>query len=52
MNLNLNKREKVAVSAGIIFLSVFIFAQLIVMPVIEKRDALRNRLDAKKNHTR
>jgi len=48
MNLNLNKREKVAVSAGIIFLSVFIFAQLIVMPVIEKRDALRNRLDAKK----
>ena len=48
MNLNLNKREKVVVSAAIVLLSVFILVQLIIMPVIEKRDALRNRLDAKK----
>ena len=48
MNLNLNKREKVVVSAAIVLLSVFILVQLIIMPVIEKRDTLRNRLDAKK----
>jgi len=49
LNLNLNKREKVTVSAAIIFLSVFILVQLIIMPVIEKRNALQNRLDAKKS---
>ena len=49
MNLNLNKREKVAVSAAIVFLSVFILAQLIIIPVIEKRDTLSDRLNVKKN---
>jgi general secretion pathway protein M len=49
MNLNLNKREKIVVSAAIVFLSVFILVQLIIIPVIEKRDALSNRLDAKKS---
>lgn len=49
MNLNLNKREKIAVFAAIVFLSVFVLTQLIVLPVIEKRDALKNKLDAKKS---
>jgi general secretion pathway protein M len=48
-NLNLNKREKLAVYAAGVFIAFFIFNQFIISPVFEKRNELRDRLDAKKN---
>jgi general secretion pathway protein M len=41
MNLNLNKREKFAVSGAAVFLSLFIIIQFIIVPVFEKRNDLR-----------
>lgn len=49
MNLNLNKREKIAVTGAAVFLSVFIISQFIIVPVFEKRDGLRQQLTDKKN---
>lgn len=48
-NLNLNKREKIAVYSAGIFVILFVFIQLIIMPVFEKRNELRDRLAGKQN---
>lgn len=48
-NLNLNKREKMAVSAAGVFIAFFILIQWIIAPVFEKRNELRDRLAAKQN---
>ena len=47
LNLNLNQREKLAVSGAALFLSVFFIAQFIVFPVFEKRDALQEQVSGK-----
>ena len=47
LNLNLNKREKLAVYAAGVFIAFFIFVQFIISPVFEKRNELRGRLAAK-----
>jgi len=44
MNLNLNKREKIAVTGAAVFLSLFVIIQLIIVPVFEKRDDLRKQV--------
>ena len=49
MNLNLNQREKLAISGAGVFLIVFIMVQWLIVPVFEKRDELKTRLDSKKN---
>ncbi|MBC2715528.1 MAG: type II secretion system protein M [Desulfobacteraceae bacterium] len=49
MNLNLNKREKIAVTSAAVFLSLFIISQFIIVPVFEKRDDLRQQLIDKKD---
>ncbi|MCF8028049.1 MAG: type II secretion system protein M [Desulfobacteraceae bacterium] len=42
--INLNRREKLAVSAGAGFVAVFLFFELLVHPVFEKRSQLRDQL--------
>jgi len=49
MNLNLNKREKIAVSGAGVFLAFFIITQFIIMPVFEKRNELGEQVTEKKN---
>lgn len=49
MNLNLNQREKIAISGAGAFLIIFIMVQWLIVPVFEKRDELKTRLDSKKN---
>jgi general secretion pathway protein M len=46
-NLNLNKREKMAVSAAGVFIALFILIQFIISPVFDRRDELRERLASK-----
>ena len=46
-NLNLNRREKIAVYSAGVFIILFVFIRLIVTPVFEKRNELRDRLAAK-----
>ncbi len=48
LNLNLNKREKLAVTFAGVFLSFFIIIQFIIVPVFEKRTELRQQLSSKK----
>ena len=50
MNLNLNKREKIAVTGAAVFLAVFIIIQFIIVPVFEKREDLRQQVTEKKNN--
>ncbi len=50
MNLNLNKREKIAVTGAALFLSFFIIIQFIIVPVFEKRGDLRQQVTAKKDN--
>lgn len=47
INLNLNRRESLAVSAGVLFVALFVLFQFIVFPVLEKREALYDKLAAK-----
>ncbi len=47
MNLNLNRREKLAVYGAGGFIAVFILVQLIVVPVFDKQELLRDQLAAK-----
>ncbi len=47
MKFNLNKREKVAVYAAGFFVSVFLFVQIIIAPVFNRRSQLADRLEAK-----
>jgi len=49
MNLNLNQREKIAISGAGVFLIVFIMVQWLIVPVFEKRDELKSRLESKKS---
>jgi general secretion pathway protein M len=49
MNINLNQREKIAISGAGAFLIIFIMVQWLIVPVFEKRDDLKTRLDSKKN---
>jgi len=49
MNLNLNQREKIVISGAGTFLIIFIMVQWLIVPVFEKRDELKTRLDSKKN---
>jgi general secretion pathway protein M len=49
MNINLNQREKIAISGAGAFLMIFIIMQWLIVPVFEKRDELKTRLDSKKN---
>ena len=48
INLNLNRREKLAVYGGGILVALFIAVQLIITPLFEKRDALQDKLAAKR----
>ncbi|MCU0599616.1 MAG: type II secretion system protein M [Desulfobacterales bacterium] len=48
LNLNLNKREKAAVSAAGVFIAFFVLIQFIITPVFERRNELRERLNTKK----
>ena len=48
INLNLNRREKLAVYGGGIVVAIFIVVQLIIAPLFEKRDALQDTLSAKR----
>ncbi len=48
INLNLNRREKIAVYGAGIFVAAFVLVQLIVVPVFEKRDELRHKLESKR----
>ncbi len=50
MNLNLNKREKIAVTGAAVFLTLFIIIQFIVIPVYEKREALMQQVSIKKDN--
>jgi len=50
MNLNLNKREKIAVTGAAVFLAVFIIIQFIIVPVFEKREDLRQQVTEKKDN--
>ena len=50
LNLNLNKREKIAVTGAAVFLTLFFLIQFIIVPVFEKRNDLRLQV-AKKNDT-
>ncbi len=45
----MNKREKIAVTCAALFLGLFIITQLIVVPVFEKRDDLKNQILEKNN---
>ena len=45
--LNLNKREKITVYAGICFVLIFIFVQFIISPVFNRRAQLAGRLAVK-----
>lgn len=47
--LNLNKREKIAVSGAVLFLLVFVISRFIVTPVFEKRRALQNLVSEKED---
>lgn len=49
MNLNLNKREKIAVSGAGVFLAFFIITQFIIMPVFEKRNELSQKVTEKED---
>ncbi len=49
MHLNLNQREKITISGAAVFLVIFIMVQWLIVPVFEKRDELKGRLDSKKN---
>ncbi|MCD6586677.1 MAG: type II secretion system protein M [Desulfobacteraceae bacterium] len=49
MNLNLNKREKIAVTGAAVFLALFIISQFIIIPVYEKREALMQQVSVKKD---
>lgn len=48
-NLNLNQREKIAVYAAGVLISVFIIVQLAIVPVFDKRNDLRDRLASKQS---
>jgi len=48
-NLNLNKREKLAVYSAAVFIAVFAFSQLMIAPVFSKRNELRERMMSKQN---
>jgi len=48
MNINLNRREKLAVYGGGLVVVIFIVSQLIITPLFEKRDALHEKLTAKR----
>jgi len=50
MNLNLNKREKIAVTGAAVFLTLFIIIQFIIIPVYEKREALMQQVSIKKDN--
>jgi len=50
MNLNLNKREKIAVTGAAVFLAFFIIIQFIIVPVFEKREDLRQQVAEKKDN--
>ncbi len=47
LNLNLNKREKLAVTAAGIFIAFFVLVQFVISPVFDRRNELRERLAAK-----
>ena len=49
MNLNLNKREKIAVTGAAVFLALFTITQFIVIPVYEKRETLMQQVSVKKD---
>lgn len=46
-NINLQKREKIAVAAAGIALVLFLVLQLIVMPIIDRGDTLRSQIKSK-----
>jgi len=48
MNINLNRREKLAVYGGGIAVAIFIVVQLSIAPLFEKREALHEKLSAKR----
>jgi general secretion pathway protein M len=50
MNLNLNKREKIAVTGAAVFLTFFVIIQLILVPVFDKRDDLRKQVIERKDN--
>jgi general secretion pathway protein M len=46
-NINLQRREKMAVTAAAIALAVFLVLQVIVFPIIDRGDILRNQIKSK-----
>ena len=45
--VNLNRREKLVIAAGAVFVVLFLFFQILVQPVFDKRNELRQRLESK-----
>jgi len=46
-NINLQRREKMAVAAAAIALAVFLVLQVIVLPIIDRGDTLRDQIKSK-----
>ncbi len=46
-NINLQRREKMAITAAAITLAVFLVLQVIVLPIIDRGDILRDRIKSK-----
>lgn len=46
-NINLQRREKMAIAAAAIALALFLVLEIIVMPVIDRGDTLRNQIKSK-----
>jgi general secretion pathway protein M len=45
--INLNRRERLVVFAGVAFVVLFLFFQLVIQPVFEKRELLAQRLESR-----
>jgi len=48
MNINLNRREKLVIYGAALFIAVFVVVQLIITPLIEKREQLANQLQSER----
>ena len=48
-NLNLNRRERVVITGALVFIVLFFLSQFVVVPVVEKRDELQNKLLVKQD---
>ncbi len=47
INLNLNRRERLAVTAGGLFVALFVLFQFVAAPVLDKREALHDKISAR-----